>query len=137
MSYDKGEFLAKVKEKAEQRQSQMIPAVRALQAVGVIMAKVTTGSDDWNRYLSFLQGQIDKTRGRRDAAQAKLNDPAIWDGQQMTKLKSDILQADAMIAAWEFAMQLPKALIDGGEEATEFLNKLGRENDSQEPANQG
>ena len=33
-----------------------------------------------------------------------------------------------MIAAWEWAMELPRALVDGGAEATEFLNKLDREN---------
>ena len=101
------------------------------------MAKLTTGSEEWNRYLSYLQGQIETTRGRKADALSKMADPAVWDTQVLTKLKSDILQADAMIAAWEWAMELPKALADGGAEATEFLNKLERENDAEKPASQG
>ena len=134
MTYDRAEFKATIAEKARQRQSATLPAMRALQAAGVIMAKLTTSSDEWNRYLSYVQGQIEKTRQRKAVAEARQNDPAIWDIPERNKLKADILQADAMIAAWDWAMELPKALIDGGAEATEFLNKLDRENDSQKPA---
>ena len=129
MTYSRQDFLTAVKDKAHQRQSATLPAMRALQAAGVIMAKLTTSSDDWNRYLSYLQGQIEKTRERMDAAREKQDDPAVWDVAERNKLKADILQAGAMIAAWQWAMELPKALVDGGAEATEFLNKLDREND--------
>ena len=127
MSYDRAEFKATLADKAKQRQNATLPAMRALQVAGVIMAKLTTGSEEWNRYLSYLQGQIEKTRSRKADAQAKMADPTVWDTQALTKLKSDIIQADAMIAAWEWAMELPKALVDGGAEATEFLNKLDKE----------
>lgn len=130
MTYDRKAFHDAVAEKASKRQAQALPAMRAAQAAGVIAQKLTTGSDEWNRYLSYLQGQIDKTRKQRDAAQAKLADPAIWDPQALNKLKADMLQADAMIAAWEWAMALPKALVDGGAAATEFLNKLDKENEA-------
>jgi len=133
MTYDRAEFKATLADKAKKRQSETLPAMRALQVAGVIMAKLTTGSEEWNRYLSYLQGQIEKTRGRRADALSKMADPAVWDTQTLTKLKSDILQADSMIAAWEWAMELPKALVDGGAEATEFLNNLERENDKDSP----
>src|SRR3990167_5681694 len=117
MPFDHKDFLATVKSKAASRNAAAIPAMRALQAAGVIMAKLTTGSDEWNRYLSYLQGQIEKTRARQEGAQGKQNDPAIWDIPERNKLKADIIAADAMIAAWEWAMALPKALVDGGAEA--------------------
>jgi hypothetical protein len=128
MTFSRQEWNERLAAKAKQRAGDSLPAVRALQAAGVIMAKLTTSSDEWNRYLSYLQGQVDRVRAARADAQAKLNSPDIWEPSQMNKLKADILQADAMISAWEFAMQLPKALVDGGAEATEFLNKLDREN---------
>ena len=129
MSYDRKDFLEAVKEKAQKRRADALPSVMALQAAGVIMARLTTGSAEWNRYLSYLQGQIEKARERKEVAHSKMADPSIWEPFQLNKLKADILQADAMIAAWEWAMELPKALVDGGAEATEFLNKLDREND--------
>lgn len=122
--YDRKAFADRVADKAKRRDAAQLPAFRALQAVGAVMAKLTTTSDEWNRYLQLLQGQIDKTRVVREAAQEKMSDPAIWDPQHLAKLKSDIREADAMIAAWELAMRLPKALIEGGAEATELLNKL-------------
>ncbi len=129
MAYDRKDFTAILAEKAKHRRDSSLPAVRALQAAGVIMARLTTGSDDWNRYLSYLQGQIDKTRERVAAARAKQDDPALWDVAERNKLKADILRGEAMIDAWNYAMLLPKALVDGGEEATESLNKLDNEND--------
>ena len=137
MSYDRKDFLATLEKKSKAKEQQMAPAIRALQVVGSVMSTLTTQSGEWNRYLTFLQGQIDKTRALRQQAQEKLADPSIWEPYQMNKLKSDIIKADGMIAAWEFAMRLPKALVDGGAEATEFLLKLDNENDSQKPASQG
>ena len=131
MTYERAEFKSALAEKAKQRQSATLPAMRALQAAGVIMAKLTTSSDEWNRYLSYVQGQIEKTRQRKAVAEARQNDPSIWDIPERNKLKADIIAADAMISALEWAMELPKALVDGGAEATEFLNKLDRENDAE------
>lgn len=127
MTYSQADFQAKLKEGAAKRHSAAIPAARALQAAGVVMTKLVTGNDDWNRYLSYVQGQIDKTRVQVDAARVKQDDPAIWDIAERNKLKADILQGNAMIAAWEWAMAIPKALVDGGAEATEFLSKLEKE----------
>ena len=129
MSYDRADFKAQVAQKAMQRQSSALPAMRALQVAGVIAAKLTTGSEEWNRYLSYLQGQIEKAQERKGVAHSKMADPSIWEPYQLNKLKADILQADAMIAAWQWAMELPKALVDGAKEAEQFLNKLDREND--------
>ena len=127
MTYEKKDFLDAVREKAQKRQFESVPAMRVLQAASVVMEKLTTRSDEWNRFLSYIQGQIEKTRQRKAVAETRQNDPAIWDIPERNKLKADIIAADAMISALEWAMELPKALIDGGAEATEFLNKLDKE----------
>lgn len=127
--YDRKTFTDRIAAKAKQQNAAQIPAFRALQTVGAVMANLITNDDKWNRYLQLLQGQIDKTRAQKEAAQSRMNDPAIWDPQHLAKLKSDIREADAMIAAWELAMQLPKALIEGGQEATELLNKMETKDD--------
>ena len=128
MSYDRADFKTLLADRAKRRQSDSIPAIRALQAAGVIAAKLTTGSDEWNRYLSYVQGRINQIRERKAIAQAQQNDPALWDAAELNKLKADILRADAMIEGLEWAMLIPKALVDGGAEATEYLNKLDKEN---------
>lgn len=132
MSYDRQQFLDTVKAKAQTRQRGVESAYRVVQAAGQVMAHLTQ-SDDWNRFLGYLQGQVNRTREAKEAAQRKLADPAIWDAKDLTKLKSDILIADGMIAAYELAMKLPAALIEGGAEATEFLNKLERKDEAETP----
>lgn len=129
MSYDRKDHSARIEAKARERQQQVLPAYRVVQAAGVVMAQVTT-SEPWNRYLTYLQGQIEKTRGAKEGALAKLAAPDIWEAKDLSKLKGDIIRADAMIEALQWAMALPKALIDGGMEATEFLNKLEKPNES-------
>ena len=129
MPFERKEFLDSVAEKMKQRGATSIPALRALQAVGVVMAKLTTHSEEWNRYLSHLQGWVERTREAKAAAHARLADPAVWEPHQLAKLKSDILQADARIEAWELAMQLPKLLTEGGEQAQALINELDRDHD--------
>ena len=129
MSFDRKEFLDTLAEKANQRKANSAPAMRVLAAASVVMEKLITKSEEWNRFLSYIQGQIEKTRAQKESAHQKLADPSIWEPYQLNKLKSDLIAADAMITALEWVMQLPKALIDGGADAQEFLNKLDREND--------
>ena len=122
MSFDKKEFLETVAKRSQERNSGNMPLFRAAVAVAPIMEKLMTGSDVWDRYLQHLQAYINQAETSKLNAQAKISDPAIWDAGALAKLKSDILIAEAMIQAWRVAMQLPKALIQGGEEAQAILS---------------
>lgn len=130
MSYDRAQFLATVANKAQGRQSDILPVYRMVQAVGVVMQKLTTASSEWNRYLQLLQGQIERAEAAKITAQSKMNDPAVWDSQALAKLKSDILMTDAMILAWRLAMELPKAIIEGGGKAQEIIDRFEREHET-------
>ena len=118
MSYDRDEFLATVTKRAGERTANMMPLLRAAQAVAPIMEKLTTGNAPWDRYLQHLQAYVEQAQAAKANAQAKQSDPAIWDPNVLAKLKGDIIAADAMIEAWVTAMQLPRMLIQGGDEAT-------------------
>ena len=123
MSFDKKDFLDSVSQKAKERTANVMPLLRAVQAVAPVMEKLMTDTH-WDRYLAYLQGYVNQARAAKENAQAKLSDPAVWDTGQLTKLKSDIIVADAMIEAWTTAMQLPKALISGAEEANKTIARF-------------
>lgn len=127
MSFDREEFRATLAKKAQERQNGMLPVYRMVQAAGVVMGRLMTGSGDWNRYLQILQGQIERTEAAKVLAQTKMADPSIWDARELNKLKSDLIQADAMIAAWRLAMELPTAIIAGSEYAQELIGAFEKE----------
>lgn len=129
MSFDKAEWLAGVGERMKKRTADALPALRQAQAQAPPMQDVLTQFDYWNRYVSYLQELSERTAKRRDAAQARMNAPDVWDAAVLAKLKSDILTADAMISAWDVAMKLPKALIEDAEKARELVEQYGREDE--------
>lgn len=134
MSFDKDDFLANVSNRIQERNFALMPALRQLQAAAPVMHKLLTGSDAWDRYLTYLQGYIEQAEQAKIRAQAKMSDPRIWDGENLMKLKSDILIADAMAEAWAAAMELPKALIAGAEEASKTIARFEEKNGSSEQA---
>ena len=129
MSFDKADFLATVSKRSQERQAANMPLLRAAIAVAPIMEKLITGSETWDKYLQYLQAYIQQAETSKANAQAKMSDPAVWDSGLLTKLKSDILVAEAYIDAWKLAMQLPKALIKGGEEAQTPIARFPVEQD--------
>ena len=124
MAFDRNEFLANVTERAQERNAALMPALRQLQAVAPVMQTLLTGSDAWDRYLTYLQGYIEQAGAAKVRAQAKMSDPMVWDAHDLTKLKSDILIADAMIDAWKAAIELPRSLINGATEASKTISRF-------------
>lgn len=124
MPFDKSQFLATVAERAQERNASLMPVLRQLQAVAPVMQSLLTGSDAWDRYLTYLQGYIEQASAAKIRAQSKMSDPMVWDAHDLTKLKSDILIADAMIDAWRAAIELPKSLINGATEAGKTIARF-------------
>lgn len=129
MNADREEFSARVREKAADRQAQAMPMIRAAAAVAPIMDRLMT-TPDWDRYLQYLQARVEQAKKSRETALAKLASPEVFDLAEMTKLKTLITTADSMIAAWEFAMNLPKALSEGGNAALELASEFEKKHES-------
>ena len=125
MPYDRSEHAVGVKERQHARANELMPLVRLIAGASPLMERLTTKDEHWNRYLQYLNGLIDKWVVTRDAAAAKLINGSTWNHEEMLKLKSDVMVADAMIAAWKIAMDLPKTIVGCKEQAQEVINKLG------------
>ncbi len=123
MSFDKSEFLETVTQRANERTSSLMPLLRQAQSVAPVMDRLVTNTD-WDKYLQYLQSYVNQAGRAKANAQDKLGDPSVWDASLLVKLKSDILIADAMIEAWTAAMELPKALIAGADEAGKIIARF-------------
>lgn len=124
MPFDRKEYDESVASRQVNRQREVMPLVRLLQGAAPVMNEVLTGSDAWDRYLTILQGFVERLKVGRTAAQSRLSDPGVWEHHQLVKLKSDILIAEAMLDILKTVMELPKALIEGGETATEIISQF-------------
>ncbi len=124
LSFDRADFLATITKRAGERTANLMPMLRVAQAVGPVMKALQTGNDVWDRYLTHLAGYIAQANEAKATAQAKLADPNVWDTNMLTKLKSDILVCEAMTEAWTLAMNLPKALIEGSELASQEIARF-------------
>ena len=121
MTFDRKDFEDLSAHRKVNRELELMPLHRMLQAAAPIMASMVTGSDAWDKYLAILQGFVDQAKNSKLNAESRLAAPDVWEHGQLMKLKADILTCNAMIEAWTVAMQLPKALIEGGEIANTIV----------------
>lgn len=124
MNYDRADYQASIEKAKDERQRDMMPLIKVLQGAAPVMSELMTKSDVWNRYLSILQGFNDRIKASKQRAEAQLSDPSVWEPYQLMRMKSDGLCADAMLEILQTVMQLPKALIEGGAEASQIVSKF-------------
>ena len=125
MAFDRDDFTAGVKERQHARASELMPLVRLIAGAVPLMEALVTKDENWNRYLQYLNGLVEHWTVKRDEAAAKLVGSPTWNHEDMLKLKSDVMVADAMITAWKIAMDLPKTIVGCKDQAQEVVNKLG------------
>ena len=119
MAFDRKDYVVNKPDRA----GQMMPLVRLVAGAAPVM-NALTHDENWNRYLTYLQGMIERFTSSRDLAKAKLSDSVTWKHEELLKLKSDALVADAMIQAWQLAMDIPKAIMDGSQEAQRVIQEF-------------
>lgn len=129
MSYDRKEFTASLKEVHERKQAAWQPVARLVQGAAVVMDGLVR-DEAWSRYATYMQGLIDRYAERRKFALEKLGDPTVTDDKDVRKLRQDIFTADTWIASLTFAIELPVAIIKGGEEAKEFIKRFEEKNEN-------
>lgn len=126
MTYDRTDFAQSTKVRDIKRAQEMMPVARLIAGAQPVMNALTQDAH-WNRYLTILQGFIERWKVSREAAQQRLSDPTIWETVDLLKLKSDVLIASATIEALDIAIQLPKLILEGGNAAEEFIQQHGVE----------
>ena len=129
MSFDRKDFADSLKVAHDRKQAGWQSVARLVQGAAMVMDGLTR-DENWGRYSTYLQGVLEQFKVRREQALQKLADPAITDDKEMRKLKSDIVIADTTISTLRFALELPAAVIKGGEEAKEFIAKFEKNNET-------
>ena len=129
MTFDRSEFKATVEESSRRKQVEFLPMAKIIASAAPVMQGVT-GDQNWDRYLSYLQGFIDRTQNQVTIAQSKMNDPGVWEHKDLLKLKADILVGEAMVQALTLAITLPKAIMEGSAEANKLIDDFEKRHES-------
>ena len=113
--------------------ARILPIARLIQGAAVV-ADGLVRSPEWDRYCTILQGVQEQYAKRKVAVQQKLGDPSVVKDEDVRKLRQDIFICDVNIDTLKFAIELPAAILQGGEEATKFVEAFEKKNDSSEQA---
>jgi hypothetical protein len=137
MAWDRSEHVKARAERQHERAAAVMPLVRLVASAAPLMETLTTADEHWNRYLQYLQGIVQRFEEARDVARAKLADPATWKTEDLLKLKSDALVAQATIDALKIAIELPSAIMGGKDEANRIISEFEKHAQGKdEPAGQ-
>ena len=129
MIVDRKDAVGTLAERHAHAQNRMLPMARILAGAAPVMDKLAR-TEEWSRYCTYLQGVSERFAGQKQVALGKLGDPGIVDDQQIRKLRQDVFEADVWVNALKFAVELPAAIVKGGEEATEMVAKLEKKNET-------
>lgn len=124
MAYDRSEVAASVTDLRDKRLQASMPLIALLQRAAPVMMDMQTSSQSWNHFLTILQGFGEHITADRDKSRDQLCGGAAWDDVALRLLKAKVLACNAKLELLTEIMAIPKALIDGGREATEIIAKF-------------
>jgi hypothetical protein len=127
MSFERGQVESLLKGKHREMQQSFVPVARLLQGAAPVTDKLVRSSE-WDRYVTILQGVIDRYKVQRTTAEKKLADPSITKDEDVRKLRHDIFIADVTMDTLRFAIELPAAILQGSDEATRFATEFETKN---------
>ena len=130
MSYAREEYLDSLKNKGDEASSNL-HVLRQIQASAPSM-KVLTNSIEWDKYISYLQTELEQVTQLHEKAVEKISSEHVWETEQLFKLKSSILVAKAIIDTLNFCMNLPKAIIEDSLGVNEMIKKFEEFNASKD-----
>lgn len=128
MEADRSDHVAKIRSRQQEQAREIMPLVRLVAGAATVMDALTK-DPHWDRYLTYLQGILETWKKARDGAREKLASPAIWAHEDLLKLKCDVLAADAAIQAFQLAIDLPKAIMGGHDEAKRIIAQFEKKNE--------
>lgn len=129
MIADRKDFAASLAKRHGEANARILPMARILAGAATVMDKLER-TEEWSRYCTYLQGMMDRFETQKKQALLKLSDPNITEDREIRKLRQDIFIADVTMDTLRFAIELPAAVLKGGDEAREFIHQFEKKNEN-------
>ena len=85
-----------------------------------VSAEKLTANPEWDRFLSYLQASLERANAERQSVIDKLIETHVLDPQSLALLKIRQAWLDGVRHALNWAMVLPKQLVENGEAARDL-----------------
>jgi hypothetical protein len=129
MIADRKDVSAVLEKRHSEASARIVPMARLIQGAAVV-ADGLKRTPEWERYCTYLQGIAEQFKVKKAEAQRKLGDPAVTKDDDVRKLRQDIFIADVTMDTLKFAIELPAAILQGGEEADKFIEAFEKKNET-------
>jgi len=117
---DRAEWDAMLAQRKSEKGKKDKPKI-ALVRQAAVSAEKLTGDEAWDRFLSYLQAEWEKSSEQIAVWTAKLSDPTVVNPDEMMAVKIEILIWTSRAKALSEVMDLPKILKEEGAKADELL----------------
>lgn len=78
-----------------------------------------TNSEEWNKYLSYVQTLLEQARSNQENITSQLLNPSLFETEKMFQLKSEHVRMTERIEVIEALMSFPKQIIELGKVASD------------------
>lgn len=123
LSFDRKDFTELNARNEKARTQSRLPFLRSVAAAAPKMEALTHDTN-WDQYLHYLGGVLEKLRAAKDASHRQLENPKLTDSAEIMRIKTALHISDAMIQAIVLATDLPKAIIEGGQSADKLIKEF-------------
>ncbi len=97
-----------------------------------LLADILTGSEDWDNFLSYVNGQKEQITGTKLYLQEQLIHPQMVNEEQIRMVRQALHVCQGQISMLDWVMLLPKALKEGGAGAKAILQGMESDGEDQQ-----
>lgn len=80
--------------------------------------EVLTNSEEWNKYLSFIQPLLEQAKEHLNEISQNLLNPSLFEAEKIFQLKSEHIKMTERVHVLEVLMSFPKQIIEYGKVST-------------------
>jgi len=118
--FDQNDWNELKKKKKQEKEKQTDKAQEFLARTAVDM-EYLTGNEQWDKYLTYLQGILNKAQSAKMDLEDQLLSPELVNHEHIIKIKAQIARYQERVDVLMFVMTFPKDIIEHGKVANKKL----------------
>jgi len=89
-----------------------------------VQAEKLTGSQEWDLFLSYVQGLIERTEKAKVSIDVQLSEAPVFNTEKLLELKVQSMLAGERLFTLHQVLGIPKVIVEEGTKGMESLSRL-------------
>ena len=123
MTIDRKDFEESEIKRKEERDQGRLFAFHGM-AREAVKAEFMTSDENWDLYLSYIQGLIKNAESQIEPLKSRLIEGNVFDHVELLLLKNEITRLGERLHVLNFVIALPKQVIENGKKAKKYVEKF-------------